>query len=460
MSDEVNVNSVQETEALQSVLNVREKDYTFNYSVEVVDKFTKKFHISVDETIIAVAELEGYYKNKSKYAVPGFRKGKATFKQIKNYYGDDVFFNDAIDYIIDNVYRVLYQPVIMKENIAANPDIEIKSITRTSFEYSYIITVFAEVGELTYKGLEIHLEDEEKYINDLAEKKLVEAREKVGSWENVEGRSVQNGDTANINYVGTIDGVAFDGGSDNEYDLLIGSQRFIPGFEDGVIGMNVGETKDINVTFPTDYHAELAGKDAVFTVTVNAIKTKVLPEMDDDFAKDVSDYDTLEEYKNSLKAEAEKEGKVQLENININRIFDAVINANEYEIPAKALEEAAEKELKGLEENLSKSGLSLETYFQYIGKTKESFTDEVKHHEASKQKSSIILSAIAEKEGVKIEDSDIEADILEKANKVNKTVEEYKSEMNNEEYTYIVNSIYTKKVVELLKGLNTIIIDK
>lgn len=461
MSDDVNKNSVQETEKLSAVLEVRGQEYTFNYSIEDVDKFTKKYHIYADASILAVAELEAYYVNKSKYSVPGFRKGKASLKQIKNYYGDQVFFNDAIDYIIDNIYRVVYTTLGVGKKTAASPDLDFKGVTDTSLEYAYVITMYPEVGELKYSGLEIHLQDTEKYINELAEKKLAQARENVGSWENVEGRPVQSGDTANIDYEGKLDGVPFEGGADNGHDLLIGSNSFIPGFEDGVIGMNVGETKDINVTFPTEYHAQdLAGKDVVFTVKVNEIKNKVLPELDDEFAKDVSEFDTLADYMASLKAEAEKEGKDQVENINSNIIFDTVVDANDYEIPPKALEEAGQDELKKLEANLEKAGIPLDAYFGYIGQTKESFLADIKTRESMKLKSSIVLSAIAEKEEIKINPEDVEADILEKAEKTGKTVETYKQEMTRDEYDYIINSLFSKKVLARLKELNTLVVDK
>ena len=459
MSNEVE-NNVVENESFVPTIDVRGQKFDFTYNIEDVDKFTKKYVIKVDGDLFRAMEREAYYATKGKYAIPGFRNGKAPIHAIKSYYGEEVFLESTVDQAIDSIYRVMYSPVFLKANMAASPEVEIRKISKTEMEYAYVITVFPEVGEVNYKGLEIHCYDEDKYVKDLADKKLTDAREKAGSWENIEGRSLQEGDTANIDYLGKIDDVPFEGGAQDGCDLVIGSNTFIPGFESQLVGMNVGETKDINVTFPEDYHQELAGKNAVFTVKLNSIKMKSLPELNDDFAKDVSEFDTLDELKASYEEAAKEEGHKQVVNLNNNAIVDAVLKNAEYDVPEKTLTESAEDQLQKLEDQLKTAGLTFDQYAQYTGYTKEKILDEYKASTAEREKKNMVLSAIIEREGIKLEKEDVENAIQDKAAKAGKDVEDYKKEMKNDEFDYIVNQILSDKLLARLAELNNLVYDK
>lgn len=459
MSNEVE-NNVVENEEFKPVIEIRGQSYDYSYSVEDTDNCTKKYVIKVEGDLYLAMEREAYYQTKGKYSIPGFRKGKATMHAIKNYYGESTFLEATVDYAIDSIYRLMYKPVLLKNNMAASPDVEVRSISDGVIEYAYIITVFPEVGEINYKGLEIHCYNEDKYISDLADKKLEEAREKVGSWEFVEDRPLQDGDTANINYCGKLDGVAFEGGTADEQDLVIGSNTFVPGFESQLIGMNIGETKDIDITFPENYHADLAGKAVVFTVTLNSIKNKVLPELNDEFAKDVSEFDTLDALIASYKEEAQKDGHNQVVNLNNNAVVDAVLQGVEYDVPAKTLQEAAEDQLEGFEKQLSQAGLNFDQYAKYTGLTKESFIADAKKSAAEREKRNMVLSAIIEREEIKLEEADVEGAVADNAAKAGKSVDEYKKEMKSDEYDYIINHVLSDKLIARLLELNTIVYDK
>lgn len=462
MSNEVENNVVDEVEnnEFKPVVTVRGQEFDFSYTVEDVDKFTKKFVIKVEGDLFLAFERESYYANKNKYSIPGFRKGKATMHAIKAYYGDHVFIEGAVDQAIDAVYRVMYRPVLLKVNMAASPDVEVRGITENTIEFAYIITVFPEVGEINYKGLEIHCYDEDKYVKELAEKKLQDARKQAGSYTEVDDRPLQDGDTANIDYLGKVDDVPFAGGEAKGYDLVIGSNTFIPGFESQLVGMNKGETKDINVTFPEDYHEELAGKAAVFTVTLNGIKVMNMPELDDEFAKDVSEFDTLDELKADYEAKAKEEGHKQVVNMNNNAIVEAILSATEYEVPEKTIVEAAESQMENMESQLKKAGLTFEQYATYTGLTKENLLADYKERARASEKKNMVLSAIIEREGIKCETEDVEKVIQENAAKAGKEVDDYKKEMKNDEFDYIINQILSDKLLALLQQVNNLVYDK
>lgn len=459
MSNEVE-NNVVENQEFVPTIEVRGQKFDFSYNVEDVDKFTKKYVIKVEGDLFLAMEREAYYATKGKYSIPGFRKGKAPMHSIKAFYGEEIFLESTVDQAIDRIYRVMYSPVLLKANMAASPEVEIRNISKNKMEYAYVVTVFPEVGDINYKGLDIHCYDEDKYVKELAEKKMSDAREKAGSWEKVDDRALQDGDTANIDYLGKIDDVPFDGGAQDGCDLVIGSNTFIPGFEAQLVGMNIGETKDINVTFPEDYHQELAGKNAVFTVKLNSIKVKSLPELNDDFAKDVSEFDTLDELKASYEATAKEDGHKQVVNLNNNAIVDAVLKNTEYEVPEKTLVESAEDQLQKLEDQLKTAGLTFEQYAQYTGYTREKILEDYKASTAEREKKNMVLSAIIEREGIKLDKEDVEKAIGDNASKSGKSVDEYKSEMKNDEFDYIVNQILSDKLLTRLAELNNLVYDK
>lgn len=452
------VENQEQNDAFTPVVSIRNVDYPFSYTEEQVDKFTKKYFIKVDGELYNALERSVYFKTKGKYSIPGFRKGKATMASIKTFYGSSCFIQDTVDEAIDELYRVLYRPVFIKSHMACNPDVEIKSIGQGEFEFAYIITSYAPVENLVYSDIEYKGTKIDTIQNEAYERLLNTARENAGSWEEITDRAVALGDTANIDYCGKFDGVAFEGGSAEGYDLVLGSNTFIPGFEDQVVGMNVGETKDVVVSFPEDYGYEAyQGKEAVFTVKLNSAKVKVLPELDDDFAKDVSEFDTLEELKASYQAKAKEEAEERVKNANEQALIEAIVEANNYELPEKAIEELTQGRVDEFADRLASSKLSLDDYLGYVGMTKEQFVERNRLDVIKEEKQNMILSAIVEAEDIKVEENEVEDRIKANAEKAGKDIEDYRKEVNAREAQYIYSQIISEKLIARLEELNKIV---
>lgn len=452
------VENQEQNDAYTPVVSIRDVDYPIAYTVEQVDKFTKKYFIKVDGDLYNALERSVYFQTKGKYSIPGFRKGKAPMASIKNYYGSSCFVQDMVDEAIDSIYRVLYRPVFLKSQMAGSPDVEIKSIGQNEFEYAYIITSFAPVENVVYKDLEYTGTKLEPIQEEIYNRELNNARDNAGYWEEITDRAVANGDTANIDYCGKFDGVAFEGGTSEGYDLVLGSNTFIPGFEDQVCGMNVGETKDVVVSFPADYGYEAyQGKEAVFTVKLNSAKVKVLPELNDDFAKDVSEFDTLDELKASYQAKALEEAQDRVKNADQKALIDAIVAANEYELPEKAIEDLAQDRVADMEKRLSSAGIKFEDYLGYIGATYEQLLAQYKEDVAREEKQNMILSAIVEAEDIKVEDNEIEDKIKSNAEKAGKDLDEYRKEIKPDEAQYIYSQIISEKLIARLVELNKIV---
>ncbi|MBQ7652885.1 MAG: trigger factor [Clostridia bacterium] len=449
-------NQQENTVAKDLVLNIRGTDYPISYTVEQADKFTKHYVVKVDGEFYKALELSAYFKTKGKYMIPGFRKGKATMASIKTHYGETVFLDATIDEAIDQIYKVMLRPVFYADGMVCAPSVDVKSINLGEFEFFYIITSYAEVENVVYKDLEYVAVKEDKYVESIAQDKLQSALDKAGYWEDISDRALQMKDTATIDFEGRIDGELFEGGSAKDTELEIGSGKFIPGFEEQLVGMNIGETKDINVRFPDDYGAkEFAGKDAVFTVTLSAIKVKKTPELDDEFAKDVSDFDTLDELKASYQKEAEEESASKAKKETENNIIAAVLKANDsYELPEKAVKEMAEKRFEDFAAYLKNGGMNMDMYLGYIGQTKEDMIETYKKDVEASEKRNMILTAVIEAEGIKIEEEEAEAKIKENAEKAGKELEEYRKEMKGDELDYIYNQLLSDKLVSRLKELN------
>lgn len=342
--------------------------------------------------------------------------------------------------------------------MACTPDVEIKSIGQGEFEFAYIITSYLPVENLVYKDVEYKGTKIDDIQKETYERLLNTARENAGSWEEITDRAVALGDTANIDYCGKFDGVAFEGGSAEDYDLVLGSNTFIPGFEDQVVGMNVGETKDVVVSFPDDYgHEAYQGKEAVFTVKLNSAKVKVLPELDDDFAKDVSEFDTLDELMASYQERAKAEAEENVKNKNEQALIEAIVEANNYELPEKAIDEMAQGRVDDFANRLASSKLSLDDYLGYVGMTNEQFLERNKLDVIKEEKQNMILSAIIEAENIKVEGNEVEDRIKANAEKAGKDIEEYRKEVDGREAQYIYTQIISEKLIARLVELNKIV---
>lgn len=404
------------------------------------------------------AEMQSAYeRTKGKYEVQGFRKGKAPRKQIELAYGSNIFFEEALE----NFCAESYSEVLKKETDikpVAYPRMSLQKSDENGIEVLFSVDVMPEIELGAYTGLEIEkvgisMSDEE--IEHQVEHQLEHQLEHSARMQDIEGRSVQNGDIANINFVGKVDGVAFDGGTGEDYDLAIGSHTFIEGFEEQIIGMNIGDERDINVTFPTEYHSEeLAGKPSVFTVKLNAIKEKILPEMNDEWASDVSEFETLAEYKEDIKKgiveKLTSEAEVETEGALIRKI----VEASKMDIPHSMIDTEIDYMMNTYSQRLSYQGLTLEDYIKFTGTTMEQFRENCHHSAHENVEARLVLQAIIEKEKIEATEADIDAKIEEIASQYGQSAEEMKKQMDSHYMSHLHNEVVTDKVFAFLKENN------
>lgn len=396
-----------------------------------------------------IANKKAYDKLKGRFNIPGFRKGKAPMKIIEAQYGKGVFFEEAINEIFPVAFEaavkehsldVVDRPSIDVEKMGAGEDLVIVATVTVKPEFS--------LGE--YKGIEI-----EKVAAEVA-KEAVEAEMKKLQEKNarlivVEDRGVQENDMVSMNFKGTVDGVEFPGGTAENYSLVVGSKTFIPGFEDQMIGMNIGEEKDVNVTFPTEYHEEsLAGKDAVFKVTVNEIKVKEMPELDDEFAKDVSEFETLAELEKDMAEKLEKFEKENAENQMKNAVLDKLIEATEIEIPDAMVENQIDNMIYDFDYQLRYQGLSLENYLKFTNTKKEDLRTQMRDDALNRVKGSLIMEAIAKQENLVASDEEFDKEVSQMAENYKMEVEKLKKSLREEDKEYIKETIGAKKTMDFL----------
>ena len=372
---------------------------------ELTEKSGFVMEFSVDKETYAKAEMEAYKKNVKSINVPGFRKGKAPKHIIEAYYGKGIFFEDAINACIPEAFEAAVKEAGL--DIVGSPKFDL-----VSDEGDIVLKaegfVKPEVSVDGYKDIAVKKKTS-RVTKDEIEAEVQRARERNARAIEVTDRAAAMGDTANIDYEGSVDGVPFDGGKGEGHDLKLGSGSFIPGFEDQIVGKSIGEEFDVNVTFPEDYHAaELAGKAAVFKTKLNAIKSEELPEADDEFAKDVSEFDTLDEYKADIKAKLAKRNEDKAESEFENAIADALIEKLVAEIPEPMFEAETENYVRDYDTRLRQSGLDLQTYFKYTGLTLDALRAEMRPQAEKQVKIRLALEKIAALEEIAISDGEIE----------------------------------------------------
>ncbi|MCC3865127.1 trigger factor [Terrisporobacter petrolearius] len=410
------------------------------------------FKLTVDNDKFESAIVKAYNKNKGKYNIPGFRKGKAPRKIIETNYGKGVFYSDAIDILFPEVYPSAIDE--LKIDPIDAPSIDIEEISKDN---GLVILVDVEVkpsfelGE--YKGVEV--EKVEEAINeDAVTAKLEEMREKGSRLVSVE-REIANGDTANIDFEGFDGEVAFEGGKGENYDLVIGSGSFIPGFEEQLVGKKVGEELEVNVTFPEEYHAEnLAGKPVVFKVKVNDVKVKELPELNDEFAADTTEFNTLEELTADVKAKVEAEAAEAAKNELRNRVIEKVVANTEVEVPEAMVKNEIENQMMELNYQLQYQGFGMEQFLQMTGKTMEEFKAEFtanRRDEAVKNvKTSLVIEAIAKAEDVQVSEEEVDAEVQKMAEAYNMTVEQVKEALRPTDLKDMEGQLKIRKTIDLL----------
>lgn len=419
-------------------MNLKENKKTEKNTVELV------IEVKGDEFKGAVDAA--FKKNISKMTVPGFRKGKAPRKMIEKLYGEGVFYDEAINAL----YPAAYDAAVAEAGISPvdNPEVEVTSVDSEGFEFKAKITVKPEVEVKNYKGIKAV-----KNVYNVTEtmvKSEIEAMLRQNQRIVDVDREAKSGDTVNIDYEGSVDGVAFDGGKAEGYDLSLGSNTFIPGFEDQLIGKKAGDECDVNVTFPEEYHAEeLKGKAAVFKVKVNAVKEIQLPEADDEFAKDVSEFDTLAELKSDIKKKLREQKAKQSESELENALVDELLKNTEVEIPAVMISRKVDSMMAEFEQRLAGSGLNLNTYIQYMGTDLESFKKNYEPEAEKQVKTRLALEKVVELENIVVSDEDTDKEYQMIADAYNMKLEDVKRFVPAQEITM---DVAVGKAVELIKN--------
>ena len=407
-----------------------------------------KLNVTIEAEKFDEAIKKVYFKSAKYFNIPGFRKGKAPMNIVEKYYGKEIFYEDAFNEVVpeelekaveENKLEVVSRPDIDVTQIGKGQDLIFTAIFQTKPE--------AELGK--YKGVEIK-KIEYKVTDEDVEHELGHMQEHNSRLISVEDRPVEKGDIANINFEGFVDGVAFEGGKAENHDLEIGSNTFIPGFEDQIIGMKIDEEKDIQVKFPDEYFSkDLAGKDATFKVKVNEIKKKELPTLDDEFAKDVSEFDTLKELKESIKEKQQKQNDERAKYETQDAVIKAVCENVKVDIPSGMVETETENMVKDMEQRLSYQGLRLDQYLQMMGKTREEMQKEYEPQAIEAIKSRLAIEAVIKAEKIEVADIDIDEKIKEMAKNYGRENDE--EFLKNENVrNYIKQGLESEKALEFL----------
>lgn len=406
-----------------------------------------KISFKVDSEKFEEAIKKVYAKSAKYFTIPGFRKGKAPFAIVEKKYGSEIFYEDAFNELVPEIY----EQALKENNVAAvsHPNIDVQKMEKGSdLEFTATVQTKPEVKLGKYKGIELK-KIEYNVSDEDVNHELGHMQEHNARVITVEDRAAKEKDVVVIDFEGFVDGKAFEGGKAENHELELGSHSFIPGFEEQVIGMKKDEEKDVNVKFPEDYFSkELAGKDAVFKVKVHEIKEKKLPELDDEFAKDVSEFDTLEELKADIKAKKQQENETRAKREQEDAAVEAVSNNTEINIPSGMIDTEIQNMLADMEQQLSYQGINLDTYLKMMNKTRKEIEDSYKEQAEKNVKARLIIEAIIKEEKIEAEDKEVKEKLEEMATAYGRKVEELEKNENLKQY--IEESIKSQKAVEFV----------
>lgn len=392
---------------------------------------------------------QAFRKNAKKFNVPGFRRGKAPMNIVTKYYGEGVLYEDAIDIAATPAYAEAVREHQLEP--VDRPEMDILDISREAgLKFTVQVTVKPEVELGTYRGVEAVRPPVEVSDERLAEE-LKRVQERNSRMVPVTDRPIEDGDTANIDYKGFLNDEPFEGGEGSSYDLRIGSNSFIPGFEEQLIGHSEGDSFDLNVTFPEEYHSEdLKGKAVIFKVTVNSIKKKELPELDDEFAKDVSEFDTLDEYKADLRRQVQERLQSQSDETFKDNVIAAVTKTSSVDIPHAMIHQEMDSMVEQQRNQMQYQGIELEQYLSYMGQTMDDFYSQLHEPAENRVKSQLVLEAIAKAENIEADDAELEAEIERVATMYNMKADDLKERMGGSENTFIRDSVVSRKTIDFL----------
>ena len=416
---------------------------------EEVEKNLQKltFEVSVDDFEKAIDRA--YKKNKNKFNIPGFRKGKAPKAIVIKNYTKAVFYDDALNDVLPDAYEAA-----LKESgldVVARPEFDVEEIKDGEPDvFTALVTTKPEVKLGDYKGIEVEKVDYTVTDEDV-DKDIESVRARNARVVTVDDRAVKSGDIAVIDFEGFVDDVPFEGGKGENYELEIGSNTFIPGFEDQIIGANVDDLIDVNVTFPEEYHAdELKGKPAVFKVKVNEIKVRELPELDDDFASEVSEFDTLADYKADVRAKLEEKAKENAEAQIQDSVVDKAIENAEFDVPDAMIDYQIDILINDMAQNLSYQGMSLDMYMKYTGQTMESMREAYRDRATKQVNASLVIDAISAAEGIEVSPEEVELNLVDMSKKYNMELDKLKELISEPEMDNIKKEMVFKKTIEML----------
>ena len=420
-------------------------------TVEKLEKSMAKLTIEVSAEDFDKAVNKVYLKQRNRISIPGFRKGKAPRKLIEQMYGEGIFLEDAINDTINSTYPEEAQKCEISNEISSNPEIElVQAEAGKPLIYTATVAVKPPVGLGKYKGVEVEKADI-TVTDEEVDAELAKEQEKNATYKEITDRAVADGDKVNLNFEGFVDGVAFEGGKGEDYPLTIGSGSFIPGFEEQLVGAEIGKEIDVNVTFPEEYQsADLAGKPAVFKCTVLKITEKVLPELNDEFADDVSEFSTLEEYKADIRKnlEVKKEEKAKTEKE--NKVIDAIIADSEIEIPEPMLRAQQEQIVDEFAQRLQSQGLSIDQYFAYMGSTREKMVEESKDQADKRIRTRLVLEEIVKAENIVATEEDFDTELGKLAEAYGTDIDTVKKIFEGKEKDRMMEDIAVQKAVSFV----------
>lgn len=430
---------------IQYWLTVEGRQYTeeIKMSVKNCEKLEKSMvvlTVEVNAADFEAAVQKAYLKQRGRIQMPGFRPGKAPRKMIESMYGAEVFYEEAVNIVLPDAYTKAIEE--QKLDVVGYPEVELLEVGKDGFTFKATVAVYPEVTLGQYKDLEAPKAEVKVMAADV-NARLKEMAERNSRMISVE-RKVKKGDIANIDFEGFDNGVAFDGGKGEAFDLEIGSGSFVPGFEEQIIGMNIGDEKDIDITFPEEYHENLAGKAVVFHVKVNSIKVKELPAIDDEFAKDVSEFDTLAELKKDIKAkmtaEREEAATQAFEDVLMEKVADGIIA----EIPDVMIEEQARFMVNNLAQQLAAQGMNMNQYMEMTGNDEDALLEQAKGSAERQVRMDLAISAIVKEENLEVSDDEVEAEYNKMAEQFHLEVEKLKSYI---EVAKVKEDLIRKKVI-------------
>ncbi len=423
-----------------------------SYTVEKISGNQVRIKFTVDQEKFDAAMQKAYLKLRGRISIPGFRRGKAPRKLIENMYGESVFYDEAVDQLFPGVYG----DAVEAEKIETVDRPELEEITQigSGKDLAFSVKVFVrpEITLGDYKGLKAdrfaHTVTDEEIQN-----RIDQDVQKATTTQEVTDRALEKGDIANLDYAGEVDGTAFAGGTAKGQTLEIGSGTFIPGFEDQMVGMQIGEDRDLKVTFPEQYQAEeLAGKEAVFHVTLHSIQTKVKPALDDDFASDVSEFSTFDDYRADIAAKLQKTADENADTEAENTLVQAAVDAADCDIPEAMVNTELDSMMREMGMRMAYQGIRMEDFLRYTGQTEEQLRESRRSEALNRVKMQLVLEAIGKAEDIQVSDEEIDRAVRDEAEREGRDYEDFKASLNDRQKDYLKENAVLRKTVELIRN--------